>query len=147
MLFPIKQNGKEGFIDISGNIIIKPQFDEVGFFSEGLASIKKGINMVLLIKLERLLFLHNLMVLAFSLKALLMSELEIGQMGKLDSLIKLASLSSTLNLMELDDLKKASHILALGIGLIPDMGLSTKQEKLLSILSLIALFKTIRKDW
>lgn len=39
-LFPIIQNGKWGYIDKSGNIIIKPQFDHASHFSEGLAVIK-----------------------------------------------------------------------------------------------------------
>ncbi|PIU56445.1 MAG: hypothetical protein COS87_02150 [Chloroflexi bacterium CG07_land_8_20_14_0_80_45_17] len=39
-LFPIIQNGKWGYIDKSGHIIIKPQFDHASHFSEGLAVIK-----------------------------------------------------------------------------------------------------------
>lgn len=38
--YPIFQNGTWGFIDKSGNIVINPQFDEVNFFSEGLAPVK-----------------------------------------------------------------------------------------------------------
>ncbi|WP_370659100.1 WG repeat-containing protein, partial [Campylobacter coli] len=33
-------NGKIGFIDKSGKIIAKPEFDDVGVFSEGLAKVK-----------------------------------------------------------------------------------------------------------
>lgn len=36
----IKLNGKYGFIDKSGKIVIKPQFDNAGSFSEGLAAVK-----------------------------------------------------------------------------------------------------------
>jgi hypothetical protein len=36
-LYPISENGKVGFIDERGSIIIKPQFDAVAEFSEGLA--------------------------------------------------------------------------------------------------------------
>ncbi|MDK1032231.1 MAG: WG repeat-containing protein, partial [Planctomycetia bacterium] len=41
-LLPIKQNGKWGYIDKSGKIIIKPQFDDAWFFSEGLARVGFG---------------------------------------------------------------------------------------------------------
>ena len=41
-LFPVVQNGKWGFIDKTGKIIINPQFDEVDFFSEGLCAVKIG---------------------------------------------------------------------------------------------------------
>ncbi len=42
-LFRIWDNdGKEGFIDVNGNIVIKPQFDAVGEFSEGLAPVLIG---------------------------------------------------------------------------------------------------------
>lgn len=36
-LFPVEQSGKFGYIDKTGNIIIKPQFDSAWDFSEGLA--------------------------------------------------------------------------------------------------------------
>ncbi len=36
------KDGKEGFIDIQGNIVIKPQFVAVGEFSEGLAPVLIG---------------------------------------------------------------------------------------------------------
>ena len=41
-LFPVKKNGKWGYIDRSGKIIIPPQFDYAWFFSEGLAPVKIG---------------------------------------------------------------------------------------------------------
>jgi len=41
-LFPIEQDGKWGFIDKTGRIVIKPQFDEAVDFSEGLARVKIG---------------------------------------------------------------------------------------------------------
>src|SRR5688572_5706452 len=39
-LFPIRHNGKYGFIDKSGKLIIKQQFGEAFSFSEGLAPVK-----------------------------------------------------------------------------------------------------------
>lgn len=36
------KNLKWGFIDVHGNVVIKPQFDSVRNFSEGLASVKIG---------------------------------------------------------------------------------------------------------
>ena len=33
---------KEGFIDTKGNIVINPQFDDTGWFSEGLARVRIG---------------------------------------------------------------------------------------------------------
>jgi len=38
-LFPVEQSGKFGYIDKTGNIIIKPQFDSAWDFSEGLARV------------------------------------------------------------------------------------------------------------
>ncbi len=38
-LFSILQNGKVGFIDGTGRIIIPPRFEDVDDFSEGLARI------------------------------------------------------------------------------------------------------------
>ena len=46
-LFPIFENGKAGYIDRTGKVIIKPTFDEGGEFSEGLAPVmvdKKQLN-------------------------------------------------------------------------------------------------------
>lgn len=41
-LFSIEQDGKSGFIDQSGKVIIAPQFDSVNGFSEGLALARRG---------------------------------------------------------------------------------------------------------
>lgn len=41
-LFPIEVNGKHGYIDKLGNVVIKPEFDDCFAFSEGYASVKKG---------------------------------------------------------------------------------------------------------
>ncbi len=41
-LFPIIENGKYGYIDQRGKVIIKPQFDMAKRFSEGLARVKVG---------------------------------------------------------------------------------------------------------
>ncbi len=41
-LFPISQNDKYGYIDRTGKITIKPQFDWAGAFSEGLAGEGMG---------------------------------------------------------------------------------------------------------
>jgi WG containing repeat len=38
-LFPIEQNGKEGYIDQFGKVVIQPKFDEAWKFSEGLAAV------------------------------------------------------------------------------------------------------------
>jgi hypothetical protein len=35
-LYPINQDGKEGHIDKTGRIIVKPQFDIAYYFSEGI---------------------------------------------------------------------------------------------------------------
>ncbi|MGL4375735.1 MAG: WG repeat-containing protein, partial [Microcoleaceae cyanobacterium] len=42
ILFPILKNGKWGFIDKNGKVIVKPKYDEVRNFSEGLAAVKIG---------------------------------------------------------------------------------------------------------
>lgn len=39
-LFLFAQNGKSGYIDGAGNIVIKPQFDSTDYFHEGLAAAK-----------------------------------------------------------------------------------------------------------
>jgi WG containing repeat len=42
-IFPVwDKDGKEGFIDVNGNVVIKPQFEAVGEFSEGLAPVMIG---------------------------------------------------------------------------------------------------------
>lgn len=41
-LFPIIKNGKWGYIDKTRKIVIKPQFDDVESFSEGLARVEIG---------------------------------------------------------------------------------------------------------
>jgi hypothetical protein len=40
--FPIHENGRWGYIDITGNVVMKPQFDYACDFSEGLAAIQLG---------------------------------------------------------------------------------------------------------
>ena len=42
-LFTIYENGKWGYIDKTGKVIIEPKFDEAADFSEGLARVKVGI--------------------------------------------------------------------------------------------------------
>lgn len=42
-LFTIKQNGKYGFIDNTGKIVINPQFDQVYGFREGLCAVCIGV--------------------------------------------------------------------------------------------------------
>src|SRR5262245_53535319 len=39
-LYPVTQNGKWGYIDNAGNIVIKSQFDGADDFAEGLAAIR-----------------------------------------------------------------------------------------------------------
>ena len=41
-LYPVRVNGKEGYIDATGRIVIKPQFQSVEYFSEGLAHVCIG---------------------------------------------------------------------------------------------------------
>lgn len=41
-LFPIEKNGKSGYIDNTGKVIIKPIFDEAESFNEGLAPVRTG---------------------------------------------------------------------------------------------------------
>ena len=40
--YPVKIGGKWGYMDTSGKLAIQPQFDEAGFFSEGLADVCVG---------------------------------------------------------------------------------------------------------
>ena len=39
-LFPIQENGKYGYIDRTGKVVIEPQFEEVKEFSEGMAAVR-----------------------------------------------------------------------------------------------------------
>lgn len=41
-LFPVRVNGKGGYIDIEGNLVIKPQFDVARDFREGLGGVRVG---------------------------------------------------------------------------------------------------------
>ncbi len=41
-LFPIFQDGKYGYIDKTGKIVINPQFTDSSSFSEGLAKVRIG---------------------------------------------------------------------------------------------------------
>src|SRR5690242_9436226 len=41
-LFPVKVNGKYGYITKSGKIAINPQFEDEGVFADGLAPVKTG---------------------------------------------------------------------------------------------------------
>lgn len=40
--FPIRENDKWGYMDKDGNVVINPQFDDAGPFSEGLAAVRIG---------------------------------------------------------------------------------------------------------
>ncbi len=40
--FPVRVNGKTGFIDRSGKVVIEPKFDGASYFSEGLAAVAFG---------------------------------------------------------------------------------------------------------
>jgi len=41
-LLPVKQDGKWGYIDAKGTLVIAPQYDEAKPFSEGLAAVRVG---------------------------------------------------------------------------------------------------------
>jgi hypothetical protein len=38
----VRQAGRWGFVDKTGNLIINPQFDEAASFTNGLARVKTG---------------------------------------------------------------------------------------------------------
>ena len=40
--FQVMQNGKTGFRDLDGKIVIEPKFDDAEMFSEGLSTVKVG---------------------------------------------------------------------------------------------------------
>lgn len=40
--YPVKENGLWRYIDQTGTVVIKPRFEQVGDFSEGLARVKIG---------------------------------------------------------------------------------------------------------
>ena len=46
LLFPVVENEKWGYIDSSGKVVIKPQFDYAREFSEGLALVQYGLKWV-----------------------------------------------------------------------------------------------------
>jgi hypothetical protein len=41
-LFPVKVNGRYGYVDTKGKMVIKPQFDDADKFHEGLAGVNMG---------------------------------------------------------------------------------------------------------
>src|SRR5690242_17555808 len=41
-LYPVHANGKYGYMDRSGKLVIQPQFDKAEEFSEGLAPVQAG---------------------------------------------------------------------------------------------------------
>lgn len=41
-LYPVKAGNKWGYIDGSGKMLINPQFENAGDFSDGLAPVKTG---------------------------------------------------------------------------------------------------------
>ena len=42
VLFPIEVNGKHGYIDRCGNVVVRHEFDDCFIFSEGYGCVKKG---------------------------------------------------------------------------------------------------------
>lgn len=63
-IYITKKDGKWGFIDNTGKIIIPPQYDDAYNFSDGLTKVKKMANMALWIKQAMSLFLCNMTMLA-----------------------------------------------------------------------------------
>ncbi len=45
--FPIHLNGKAGYIDRTGKIVLKPQFDGASYFSEGMARVSVGRDTII----------------------------------------------------------------------------------------------------
>ncbi len=43
-LHPVLLNGKWGYINTSGNMVIEPRFDEARAFSDGFAAVRQGTN-------------------------------------------------------------------------------------------------------
>ena len=41
-IFPVKMNGKYGFIDHTGKLKLQPQFDNAGDFKDGRAPVQMG---------------------------------------------------------------------------------------------------------
>src|SRR5690349_1463001 len=41
-IFPVLENDKYGYINASGQLVIRPQFDRAGQFSDGLAPVALG---------------------------------------------------------------------------------------------------------
>jgi len=39
-LYPVQKEGKWGYIDINGKIVIEPKFDHGGGYSEGVATVE-----------------------------------------------------------------------------------------------------------
>ena len=43
IMFPADTGGLWGYIDSTGSMVIKPQYIQVGNFSDGIAFVKKGV--------------------------------------------------------------------------------------------------------
>ena len=43
-IFPVVLNGKFGYIDRSGKLLIRPQFNGAGSYAEGLAPVEQGTH-------------------------------------------------------------------------------------------------------
>src|SRR5712664_4260315 len=41
-IYPVKLGGKYGYIDHAGKLVINPQFEQAGHFSDGTAPVKVG---------------------------------------------------------------------------------------------------------